>query len=107
MVKKDFKELAEQLEEERSMTITYGGVLLDVPRFRNANYDPWAAHVNDPMTKLKAWLDKAGYRLVDLLLTFDRDKSLTLDLEELKAGIKVRYHAIFTCLQHNPNADYF
>ena len=106
MVKKDFKELAEQLEEERSMTITYGGVLLDVPRFRNANYDPWAAHVNDPMTKLKAWLDKAGYRLVDLLLTFDRDKSLTLDLEELKAGIKVRYLAIFTCLQHNQNADW-
>lgn len=70
------------------MEVEYGGVLLDVTRFRNANYDPWAAHANDPMTKLKEWLDKAGFRLVDLLLTFDRDKSLTLDLEELKAGIK-------------------
>ena len=89
MVKKDFKKLAEKLEEEQSMTILFGGVLLDVTRLRNANYDPWAAHVNDPMTKLKAWLDKAGYRLVDLLLTFDRDNSLTLDLEELKQGIKV------------------
>lgn len=89
MVKKDFKKVADKLEKDRSMTILYGGVLLDVTRFRNANYDPWAAHVNDPMTKLKAWLDKTGYRLVDLLLTFDRDKSLTLDLEELKAGIKV------------------
>lgn len=89
MVKKDFKHIADQLKEERDVEVEYGGVLLDVTRFRNANYDPWAAHVNDPMTKLKEWLDKAGFRLVDLLLTFDRDKSLTLDLEELKAGIKV------------------
>ena len=91
MVKTDFKKLSDVLNEEREITILYGGVLLDVTRFRNANYDPWAKHVNDPMTKLKEWLDQAGYRLVDLLLTFDKDKSLTLDLRELKEGIHVSH----------------
>lgn len=71
------------------MEVLYGGVMVDVTSFRNAKYDPWAAHQNDPMTKLKEWLDQAGYRLVDLLLTFDKDGSLSLDLQELKHGIKV------------------
>ena len=72
------------------MTVLYGGLMPDVTSFRNINYDPWAAHVNDPMTKLKEWLDKTGYRLVDLLLTFDRDNTLSIDITELKAGIRLR-----------------
>ncbi|XP_052273709.1 leucine-rich repeat-containing protein 74B-like [Dreissena polymorpha] len=86
-VKPKFETLAVSLKENRNMTIRYGGVMLDVTSFKSAKQDLWAAHVNDPMTKLTEWLDKAGYRLVDLLLTFDRDGSLNLDLEELKAGI--------------------
>lgn len=89
-VTKDFEKLADSLEEERELEILYGGVLVDVTSFKKPSKDPWAAHVNDPMTKLKEWLDQAGYRLVDLLLTFDKDGSLSLDLQELKQGIKVK-----------------
>lgn len=88
-VKMDFKKLADEMVEEKQTTILYGNVMLDVTSFRNAKFDPWAHHQADPMTKLKEWLDKAGYRLVDLLLTFDRDGSLSLDLSELKQGIRV------------------
>lgn len=86
-VKMDFKRLADEMIEKKNMQVLYGGVILDVTSFRHANYDPWAHHANDPMTKLREWLDKAGYRLVDLLLTFDRDGSLSIDLQELKKGI--------------------
>ncbi|XP_052766427.1 leucine-rich repeat-containing protein 74B-like [Mya arenaria] len=86
-VKPTFKKLADRLEEERGIEILYGGVMLDVTSFRCAKYDPWAAHANDPMTKLKQWLDKTNFRLVDLLLTFDRTGGLSIDLEELKNGI--------------------
>ena len=81
--------LADSLLDERQVEVLYGGVLVDVTSFKKPNQDLWAAHVNDPMTKLKEWLDQAGYRLVDLLLTFDKDGSLSLDLQELKHGIKV------------------
>ncbi|XP_045175359.2 leucine-rich repeat-containing protein 74B-like isoform X2 [Mercenaria mercenaria] len=87
-VKIDFKKLADEMTEQKMMTVLYGNVMLDVTSFRNAKYDPWAHHQADPMTKLKEWLDQAGYRLVDLLLTFDRDGSLSLDLHELKQGIR-------------------
>ncbi|KAL4238099.1 Leucine rich repeat containing 74B [Mactra antiquata] len=87
-VKTEFKKLSDQMIENKSMTIIYGGVMSDVTSFKRPNIDPWEHHQSDPMTKLKEWLDQAGYRLVDLLLTFDRDGSLSLDIHELKAGIR-------------------
>lgn len=89
------------MTEEKKMTILYGSVMLDVISFRNPKYDPWAHHQNDPMTKLKEWLDQAGYRLVDLLLTFDRDGSLSLDLHELKQGIRVCINNILNWISNN------
>ena len=42
------------------------------------------------MTKLKEWVEHAGYRLIDLLRHFDKDNSLTLSREEFINGIKVQ-----------------
>lgn len=93
MVRKEFKDLYDKLREERQdrkFTVKYGGVLLDSTRFgRNKKMDPFEELMNDPMTKLKEFLEKAGYRLIDLFKTFDRDQSWSIDLAELKEGIKV------------------
>lgn len=92
MVRKEFKDLYDKLKEERQdrkFTVKYGGVLLDSTRFgRNKKLDPFEELMNDPMTKLKDFLEKAGYRLIDLFKTFDRDQSWSIDLSELKEGIK-------------------
>ncbi|KAK3585202.1 hypothetical protein CHS0354_027490 [Potamilus streckersoni] len=88
-VKTDFKKLADELEEEREMTILYGGVLLDHSRFKREFDDPVSRLMHDPMTKLRHWLDQQNYRLVDLLLTFDRDNNLTIARDELHRGIEM------------------
>ena len=43
----------------------------------------------DPMTKLKEWVEQAGYRLIDLLRHFDKDNSMTISRQEFVDGIKV------------------
>ena len=45
----------------------------------------------DPFTKLKEWVERVGYRLVDVLRHFDRDQSLTISREEFKQGIEVSH----------------
>ena len=42
------------------------------------------------MTKLKEWVEQAGYRLIDLLRHFDKDNSFTISREEFINGIKVQ-----------------
>ncbi|KAK3094145.1 hypothetical protein FSP39_024708 [Pinctada imbricata] len=89
MVRKKFQELHFKLHDERGLEVIYGDVLLDVVRTRlHGGFDPYSHFMNDPMTKLKNYVEKAGYRMVDLLKSFDRDQSFTISLDELKTGIR-------------------
>ncbi|XP_061174071.1 leucine-rich repeat-containing protein 74A-like [Saccostrea echinata] len=89
MVKKSFKELEGQLAEERGLKTIYGGVLPDCPRTKlRGEIDAMKLFMRDPMAKLKAYVEKEGYRMVDLLKSFDRDQSFTISLEELKEGVR-------------------
>ncbi|XP_062584538.1 leucine-rich repeat-containing protein 74B-like [Saccostrea cucullata] len=89
MVKKSFKELEGQLAEERGLKTIYGGVLPDCPRTKlRGEIDALKMFMRDPMAKLKAYVEKEGYRMVDLLKSFDRDQSFTISLEELKEGVR-------------------
>ena len=92
MVRKKFQELHLKLAEERGLIVIYGDVLLDVVRTKlHSGLDPYLKFLNDPMTKLKNYVEKAGYRMVDLLKSFDRDQSFTLSLDELKDGVRVSF----------------
>ncbi|XP_052697479.1 leucine-rich repeat-containing protein 74A-like [Crassostrea angulata] len=92
MVKKSFKALEDQLAEERGLKTIYGGVLPDCPRTKlrgeGREIDAMKMLLRDPMSKLKAYVEKEGYRMIDLLKSFDRDNSFTISLEELKEGIR-------------------
>lgn len=92
MVKKSFKALEDQLAEERGLKTIYGGVLPDCPRTKlrgeGREIDAMKMLLRDPMSKLKAYVEKEGYRMLDLLKSFDRDNSFTISLEELKEGIR-------------------
>jgi hypothetical protein len=42
------------------------------------------------MTKLKEWVEGAGYRLIDLFKRFDKDGSMSISRDEFVKGIRVR-----------------
>nr|KAG5710745.1 hypothetical protein BaRGS_035147 [Batillaria attramentaria] len=87
MVTQAFKDLQDRLESERELKVLHGGVMLDTRR-KHEEIDPMEAFMRDPMTKLKEWVAKAGYRLIDLLRHFDRDNDFTMSKEEFIKGIK-------------------
>lgn len=99
MVKKSFKALEDQLAEERGLKTIYGGVLPDCPRTKlrgeGREIDAMKMLLRDPMSKLKAYVEKEGYRMLDLLKSFDRDNSFTISLEELKEGIRVKTRKLY------------
>lgn len=96
MVKKSFKEMERQLAEERGLKTIYGGVLPDCPRTKlRGEIDAMKMLLKDPMSKLKAYVEKEGYRMIDLLKSFDRDNSFTISLEELKEGVRVGHYFLF------------
>ncbi|CAL1542617.1 unnamed protein product [Lymnaea stagnalis] len=84
-----FRDLQEKLKEERKLEVYHGGVLEDykVEALVKVEVDPMEAFTRDPFTKLKEWVEKAGYRLIDLLRHFDKDQSMTISPEELRHGI--------------------
>lgn len=99
MVKKSFKALEDQLAEERGLKTIYGGGLPDCPRTKlrgeGREIDAMKMLLRDPMSKLKAYVEKEGYRMLDLLKSFDRDNSFTISLEELKEGIRVKTRKLY------------
>ncbi|KAK7103915.1 leucine-rich repeat-containing protein 74A-like isoform X2 [Littorina saxatilis] len=82
-----FKERQDKLEAERPLRVHHGGVLPDT-KAREICMDPVEVFKRDPMTKLKEWVEQAGYRLIDLLRHFDKDQSMSISREEFVNGIK-------------------
>ncbi|XP_064624186.1 leucine-rich repeat-containing protein 74A-like [Lineus longissimus] len=91
-VRKDFVELKDKLEKDRVMRILHGTIISDL------NFEPEQNLVmelktgimDDPMTKVRNYCDKAGLRLIDLFKQFDKDQSMSLTREEIRKGIKVK-----------------
>ncbi|RUS85270.1 hypothetical protein EGW08_006971 [Elysia chlorotica] len=81
-----FKEVADKLSAERGLVVQHGGVNEDY-KAQIAELDPMEAFRRDPMTKLKEWLSYAGYRLIDLMRTFDKDQSMSISIREFREGI--------------------
>ena len=97
MVRKPFKDLQDEIiedrkAEEKEIRIIYGGILSDAPRVKKGGDDEDAEErlMKDPMHKLKKYVEDAGYRMIDLLKSFDKDQSFTISFEELKEGVNVR-----------------
>ncbi|OWF38688.1 hypothetical protein KP79_PYT10815 [Mizuhopecten yessoensis] len=88
MIRKNFKEVCDRLREERPIKIKFGGVLSDQPRAKRKEDDPVAKLHNDPLNKLKRFVEEAGYRMIDLLQQFDTDNSWSISLEELQEGVR-------------------
>lgn len=96
MVKKSFKALEDQLAEERGLKTIYGGVLPDCPRTKlRGEIDAMKMLLRDPMSKLKAYVEKEGYRMIHLLKSYDRDNSFTISLDELKEGVRVNTRKLY------------
>ncbi|CAG2205946.1 unnamed protein product [Mytilus edulis] len=89
MVRRSFKALEKELKEDRSLVTVYGGVLVDVASFASKiPRNPEKLLASDPMTKLREYVEKSGYRMIDLLKTFDRDNDWQISREELSMGVK-------------------
>lgn len=88
MVRKNFEELLVKLSDDRDIKIQFGGVLSDQPRVKRKDDDPMTKLMNDPLNKLKRFVEAAGYRMIDLLQQFDTDNSWSISLQELQEGVK-------------------
>uniref|UniRef100_A0A2C9K8P8 EF-hand domain-containing protein n=1 Tax=Biomphalaria glabrata TaxID=6526 RepID=A0A2C9K8P8_BIOGL len=102
-VEAKFKDLQDKLRKERRLEVIHGGILDDY-RMEITEMDPMEIFRRDPFTKLKEWVAKAGYRLIDLLRHFDKDQSMTISTEEFRRGIAPKNevfarHKLATCRQ--------
>lgn len=95
MVRKNFEELLVKLSDDRDIKIQFGGVLSDQPRVKRKDDDPMTKLMNDPLNKLKRFVEAAGYRMIDLLQQFDTDNSWSISLQELQEGVKVSRLLVF------------
>lgn len=43
----------------------------------------------DPVMRMFKWMHDKGYRIIDLLKRLDKDRSLSVDRQELKMGLVV------------------
>lgn len=90
MVRKTFEVLSNEMKEERKLVTVYGGVLVETTSFARKNdRNPEKLLISDPMTKLREYVEAAGFRMIDLLKTFDRDHDWKISREELSIGVKV------------------
>ena len=90
MVRRSFQALEQELREDRKLVTVYGGVLVETTSFSsNRRRNPETLLMSDPMTKLREYVEQAGYRMIDLLKTFDRDNNWQISREELALGVKV------------------
>ena len=88
LVEKPFVELAKKLEKERGMVIRYGMVRGQNPL--EGDYDEEFLLEENPSVVLIEFAKLMGFRPMDLLSAFDKDKSNTLDRHEIKMGLRVR-----------------
>ncbi|XP_059157279.1 leucine-rich repeat-containing protein 74B-like [Physella acuta] len=81
-----FKKLQEKLRELKGLEVIHGGVLYDY-KIEAVTLTPLELFKRDPYTKLRDWVGKSGYRLVDMLRRFDKNQNMTISIEEFWNGI--------------------
>lgn len=93
-VNDEFLELKEKVEAQKGIVILHGH--LDNTEVKNVN-DVKRHHVKrqllgrlsqDPMSKLKSYMELRGLRLIDLFRQLDKNQSATLTPDELRTGLK-------------------
>lgn len=91
MVRRSFVALERELRDDvRNLVTKYGGVLVETTSFKgHGRINPESLLMSDPMTKLREYVEQSGFRMIDLLKTFDRDNNWQISKEELTIGVKV------------------
>ncbi|OAF68961.1 Leucine-rich repeat-containing protein [Intoshia linei] len=87
-INEDGKEVYEKIKSYRTFKLVYAGIKSKEGLLKMTEMTNEERFRNDPMTKLRDYADKAGYRLLDLFVSFDRDQSWSITHEELKSGIE-------------------
>lgn len=90
MVRRSFVALERELrDDDRNLVTKYGGVLVETTSFKgHGRINPETLLMSDPMTKLREYVEQSGFRMIDLLKTFDRDNNWQISKEELTIGVK-------------------
>ena len=83
-----FQDGAHTLDKERGIKILYGMVRGQDPS--DGDQDEDGLLQENPTLVLMEFARLMGFRPMDLLSTFDKDKSNSLDKDEIKMGLRVR-----------------
>ncbi|XP_061165123.1 leucine-rich repeat-containing protein 74A-like [Saccostrea echinata] len=87
LVEPSFTEAAHKLDTERGIKILYGMVRGQDPK--DGDQDEDGLLQENPTLVLMEFARLMGFRPVDLLSTFDKDKSMSLDKAEIKMGLRL------------------
>jgi len=87
LVEQPFVKTAKKLEMERGVKVHYGLVRGQDQLGETDEYEMELIEEN-PIVVLMEFAKLMGFRPIDLLSTFDKDKSNSLDIEEIKLGLK-------------------
>ena len=88
LVEPSFQDGAHTLDKERGIKILYGMVRGQDPS--DGDQDEDGLLQENPTLVLMEFARLMGFRPMDLLSTFDKDKSNSLDKDEIKMGLRVR-----------------
>jgi hypothetical protein len=89
LVEPSFTEAAQKLDSERGIKVVYG--MVRGQDMEDGDQDEDGLLQENPTLVLMEFARLMGFRPIDLLATFDKDKSNSLDKEEIKMGLKVGY----------------
>ncbi|KAL4230503.1 Leucine-rich repeat-containing protein 74A [Mactra antiquata] len=86
VVRTDFVEKLKKIQETRvhPLRIEHGAV---VKGAQAPTVDPNGIDWRDPVMRMYKFMQDKGYRVIDLLKRLDKDRSLSVDREEFKAGL--------------------
>lgn len=89
MVNENFQTMEDSLAMSRGLTVIHDGVVRNRRGNWREEYDPKKALERDPMMKLKAFMAKSKFRMIDLFKEFDKDGSMSVTKDEFFKGLKV------------------
>lgn len=86
----EFAELQDKLENSRDLRVIHGGILNDSSKKLKNIKEREHPFLQDPMRKLKQYVAKTGYRILDLFKSLDKDQSMSVSIHEFRDGIQVK-----------------